>query len=81
MEPSAETVSYLINFIKKENIPVVLYVELSNQKVADTLSAETNTKTMCINSVHNVSQQDFEKGVTYVSLMKENIKTLKAALQ
>ena len=81
MEPSAETVSYLINFIKKENIPVVLYVELSNQKVSDTLSAETNTKTMCLNSVHNVSQQDFEKGVTYVSLMKENIKTLKAALQ
>ena len=81
MEPSAETVSYLVNFIRKENIPVVLYVELSNQKVADTLSNETGTKTMCLNSAHNLSQQDFDKGVTYVSIMKENIKTLKAALQ
>ena len=81
MEPLAETVSYLVNFIRKENIPVVLYVELSNQKVADTLANETGTKTMCLNSAHNLSQQDFDKGVTYVSIMKENIKTLKAALQ
>lgn len=81
MEPSADTISYLINFIKKENIPVVLHVELSNEKVANTLAEETNTKTMCLNAVHNVSQQDFEKGVTYVSLMRENIKTLKVALQ
>jgi len=36
---------------------------------------------MCLNSAHNLSQQDFDKGVTYVSIMKENIKTLKAALQ
>ena len=81
MEPSADTISYLIDFIKEENIPVVLHVELSNEKVANTLAEETNTKTMCLNSVHNVSQQDFEKGVTYVSLMRENIETLKVALQ
>lgn len=81
MEPSAETISYLVNFIKKENIPVVLYLELSNQKVADTLARETGTKTMCLNSAQNVSQQDFDKGVTYISIMKDNIKTLKAALQ
>ena len=81
MEPSAETVSYLVNFIRKENIPVILYVELSSQKVADTLANETGAKTMCLNSAHNLTQQDFESGVTYVSIMKENIKTLKAALQ
>ena len=81
MEPSADTLSYLINFIKDEKIPVVLYLELSNQKVANTIAEETNTKTMCLNSVQNVSQKDFEKGVTYVSLMKENIETLKVALQ
>ena len=81
MEPSAETVSYLVNFIRKENIPVILYVELSSQKVANTLANETGAKTMCLNSAHNLSQQDFESGVTYVSIMKENIKTLKAALQ
>lgn len=81
MEPSAETVSYLVNFIRQENIPVVLYVELSSQKVANTLENETGVKTMCLNSAHNLSQQDFENGATYVSIMKENIKTLKAALQ
>lgn len=81
MEPSAETVSYLVNFIRQENIPVVLYVELSSQKVANTLASETGVKTMCLNSAHNLSQKDFENGATYVSIMKENIKTLKAALQ
>lgn len=81
MEPSADTISYLVNFIQKEGIPVVLYVELSNQKVANTLAEETNTKTMCLNSVHNTTQEEFENGVTYVSKMRENIETLKFALQ
>lgn len=81
MEPSADTLSYLINFVKEEDIPVVLYLELSNQKVANTIAEETNTKTMCLNAVQNVGQTDFEKGVTYISLMRENIETLKVALQ
>ena len=59
---------------------MVLYIELSSKKVATTLSEETNTKVMCLQSCQSISKEDFNKGKTYVSIMKENIETLKVAL-
>lgn len=80
-EPSAQTIAYLVNKVKEEKIPVILYIELGNGKVADTVAKEAgNCKTMKIQTLHNVTKDDFEKGKTWVSLMKENINVLKEAL-
>ena len=79
-EPAAGTLAYLIEKIKKEEIPVVLYIEMSTRKVCDILTEETGAKAMCMHSCQNVSKNEFLNGVTYVSLMKENINTLKEAL-
>lgn len=79
-EPSAGTVAKLITEIKENNIPVVLYIELSSKKVANTLSEETGARVMCLQSCQSVSKEDFDIGKTYVSIMKENIETLKVAL-
>lgn len=78
--PTSSQVAYLVDLIKKENIPVVLYIELSNGKVAKTLSEETGAKTMQIQTLHNISKEDFENGETYVSLMRRNAEVLKEAL-
>ena len=80
-EPSAKTITYLINKVKEENIPVVLYIELSTGKTAKAIAQETGAKTMQIQTLHNVSKEDFEKGETYVSLMMKNVEILKYALQ
>lgn len=79
-EPSAGTVARLITEIKENNIPVVLYIELSSKKVANTLSEETGAKVMCLQSCQSISKEEFDSGKTYVSIMKENIETLKVAL-
>lgn len=80
-EPSAKTITYLINKVKEENIPVVLYIELSAGKTAKAIAQETGAKTMQIQTLHNVSKEDFENGETYVSLMMRNLEILKYALQ
>ena len=80
-EPSAKTIAYLQNKIKEENIPVVLYIELNNGRVAKTIAKETGAKAMQIQTLHNVSLDDFKKGETGVSLMTRNLEVLKAALQ
>lgn len=80
-EPSSATIAYLVNVIKKENIPVVLYIELNSGKVAQTIASETGAKAMQIQSFHNISKDDFLNGETYVSLMNRNLNVLKEALQ
>ena len=79
-EPSAGTVAFLIDKVNQEDIPVVFYIELSNGKVADTIAESKNAKTMCFNSCHNISMEQYLKGVTYVELMRQNCEALKEAL-
>lgn len=80
-EPSIKTITYLINKVKEENIPVVLYIELSTGKTAKSIANETGAKVLQIQTLHNISKDDFKNGETYVSLMERNLKVLKEALQ
>lgn len=82
-EPSAATIAYLINKAKEENIPVILYIELNTGIVAQTIADEVGNgcKAMQIQTLHNVSLDDFNNGETWVSLMTRNLEVLKIALQ
>ena len=79
-EPSASTIAFLINKIKNEQIPVIFYIELSNEKMADTISEETGAKKLLLHSCHNISKKDFENGGTYLDFQKMNAEHLKEAL-
>lgn len=80
-EPSASTIAYLENIVKQDKIPVVFYIELNNGRVANTIANETNAKAVQIQTLHNVSLDDFNNGETWVSLMRRNEDVLKQALQ
>lgn len=80
-EPSAATISYLIDKVKRDHNPAIFKIELSNGQIARTISEETGTKILTIQSMHNVSAEDFNNGETYVSIMRKNVKAVKEALQ
>lgn len=79
-EPGIATINRLIDVVKEENIPVVFYLDFSNQSVANLLCEDTGAKSLVYHSCHNVTADDFEKGVSYISLMEENAEALKEAL-
>jgi len=80
-EPSAATVAFLINKIKAEKIPVVFYIELSNERMADTISGETGAKKLLLHACHNVSKRDFDAGLGYLDFMRRNVENLREALR
>ena len=80
-EPSTKTITGLVERVKEEKIPVVLYIELSTGKTAKTIAAECNVEAMQIQTLHNISKTDFDNGESYVSLMMRNLDVLKKALQ
>ncbi len=79
-EPAAATVAFLIDKIKSENISTVLYIEFSNERMADTICGETGAKKRLFHSCHNVSADEFESGITYFDLMTQNLEVLREAL-
>lgn len=80
VEASSKTISSLIDKVKKNNIKVILKIELSNGQIANSIAEETGAKVLELHSAHNISEKDFDNGVTYIDLMKRNIKVLKEAL-
>ena len=80
MEPSAKTIGFLVDKIKEDHIKAVFYLELSSHIVADAIETDTGAKPLQFNSCHNITQKQFDSGVTYVDLMKENVNNLKIAL-
>lgn len=81
-EPSSQTIIELVEIVKEENTPVVLYSELNDGTVANLIveEASTGASIMQIQTLHNVTLENFENGATWVSLMLENIEVLKQAL-
>jgi len=79
-EPSAATVAFLIDKVKEEKIPVVFTIEFSSGKIADTICESTGAKKLMMHSCHNITQEQFESGITYIELMRNNETVLKEAL-
>ena len=79
-EPSAKLVAKMVDEVKENQVKAIYYAELSNHKAADTISKETKADKLLLHSCHNVSKDEFNKGVTYVSLMKQNLENLKIGL-
>ena len=75
-EASAKTISFLINKVKQDKVKKIYKIELSNGKIAETVSKDTGAEVLELHSAHNVTAEDFSKGVTYVDLMKRNLVAL-----
>lgn len=77
---SARAMIFLINKVREEKLPAVYYIEFSARKIADTIAEETGAEPLLFHSCHTVSKDDFNNGVTYLSLMEQNLENLKRGL-
>ena len=79
-ESSAKTIAYLIDKVKEEQIPTVYYLELSSHRVSEIIGEETGAEPLLLHSCHNVTRAQFDAGVTYVQLMRQNIENLRKGI-
>ena len=59
-EASAQTVKFLINKVKKEKLPVVFTIEMSNGKVAKSIVEATGAKQLMLHSLHNLTEDELK---------------------
>ncbi|MBR3505145.1 MAG: zinc ABC transporter substrate-binding protein [Clostridia bacterium] len=79
-EPSAATMAALIRGATQLKAPLVLYLELSNGSIARAVAEQVGAGTRVFYACHNLTQDDFEAGRTYLDFMWENVDTLREAL-
>lgn len=78
-EPSAARLTELIDLARKNGTKTIFYTETSDGKFARTIAKEVFLCTARLHSCHNLSAEEYDQGETYLSLMNENLNTLKNA--
>ena len=82
-EASFETIVFLANKLKEENLPHVMVLEGSDGKLAKTIidtAGMPEVTTLAMNSMQSCTMKDVSEGVTYLSLMEQNLEVLLSAL-
>ena len=82
-EAGFDTIVFLANKADELRLPVVLAVEGSDGKLAQTVidtTQEKNARILRMDSMQSVTSEDVRNGAAYLSAMEKNLAVLKAAL-
>ena len=79
-EPSARLIVKIIDLMKAENVSYIFHEEMTDPKAARIIAEEIDGEALLLHSCHNVSKAEMDEGVTYLSLMEQNVENLRKAL-
>lgn len=80
-EPSPQKIVKLIETIKANSVDYLYYEELLDPKVAKSISASTGVTIELLHAAHNVSKEELSKGISFLSIMEDNLAKLKKGLK
>ncbi|WP_400164351.1 metal ABC transporter solute-binding protein, Zn/Mn family [Brevibacillus sp. TJ4] len=79
-EPSPSQMKQLVEYVKENQISYVLFETLVSPKVAEVIAREAGVKTATLNPLEGLTAEDVQAGKDYLSIMRENLETLRKAL-
>lgn len=82
-EASFKTVTFLAGKVDELGVGSVLTIEKSDDRIAQTVienTREKNQKILQLNSMQSITSEEISEGATYLSVMEDNLKVLKEAL-
>jgi zinc transport system substrate-binding protein len=80
-EPDPARVSEIIEFAKEHKVKVIFFEDLVSPKVSETIADAINAKTDVLNPIEGLSSEQLKAGDDYFSSMRQNLQSLKAALE
>ncbi|AIZ36962.1 metal ABC transporter substrate-binding protein [Parvimonas micra] len=77
---SAGQIKKMVDYVKENKISIVYHIEMGKGELAETVAKNSGAKVKLLHSIHTVTKEDFDKGITYIDLMKQNVEALKEGL-
>jgi zinc transport system substrate-binding protein len=81
VEPSPKRLAELVSLVEREGVTTIFTEELISPDVAETLAAEAGVKTKVLFTIEGLTKEEASAGEDYLSLMRENLDALRAALR
>lgn len=80
-EPSAKQLADVAKFAKEHNTKYIFFESLVSPKLSDTIAKEVGAKTIVLDPIEGISDNDIKQGKNYFTVMENNLKNLQEALQ
>lgn len=80
-QPSAKTVAHVVEVVKEHGMKTIFFEELINDNVSQTIARETGAKAVPLQPLENISEDELKSHQTYLSIMRENLKKLREAME
>ncbi|BCJ85992.1 metal ABC transporter substrate-binding protein [Effusibacillus dendaii] len=79
-EPSPKEMANVVKEARAHDVKYIFFETLVSPKVADTVAKEIGAKTLVLNPIEGLSEDELKQGEDYISKMRENLKNLTIAL-
>lgn len=81
-EASFETITFLAGKVNELDIDVIFTIDNSDKRIAETIINNTDSKDQTVKSLismQSITADDVKEGITYLSVMEDNLSLLKEA--
>ncbi len=79
-EPTPAKLAQLVELMRANGLKYVYSEELLSPKSAEVIAKETGATVLLLHGAHNISKDDLAGGITFISLMERNLKSLRTGL-
>jgi zinc transport system substrate-binding protein len=79
-EPEPQKIMELIQKVKDTKAPYIYSEDLINPRLAEMIAKETGAGLLKLNNGHTISKEEMSRGVSFISLMEDNLINLKRGM-
>jgi zinc transport system substrate-binding protein len=79
-EPSPADQAQIVELVKGRDIKYIFFEPLTNPKYSQSIAGDSGAKVAVFNPIDGLTEEEIKNGEDYISVMKENLKTLEMAL-
>lgn len=79
-EPSPQHLQSLIELVRREHVATVFFERLVSPRLAETVARDAGVKTAVLDPIEGLTPAEQDRGFTYFTLMRQNLRELRSAL-
>lgn len=80
-EPSQKELAKIVDVAKEKDVKYILFEQNVSSNLAEVIKNEVGADSLTLHNLSVLTKEDVANGADYLSLMRENIETLKTAMQ
>lgn len=80
-EPTPDKMAEVVRFVRDHQVKAIFFETLVSPKLAETISRETGAKTLVLNPLEGLTDEELQSGQNYFTVMRSNLDHLKQALE